>query len=282
MTVQHIDAFFNGSDGNRLYEQCWMPEDISTAKAVLIIVHGLAEHSGRYAHVAKFMVDHGIAVGTIDHRSHGKSDGKNSEFNSIDELVEDLDIFVRSIKERLPDVPVFMYGHSLGGLIATHYVIKKKPDFNGLILTGPALKIADDISPLLIKISGILAKIAPHMTTIKLDGTAISRDPAVVEKYDSDPLNYRGGIPACTAAALNQGITEANQRFGEIKLPLLVMHGAEDRLADPAGSKAIYAGASSEDKQIKILDGMFHELVNEPEKEDIMNEMVSWMEARME
>ncbi|MEE4194512.1 MAG: alpha/beta hydrolase [Anaerolineae bacterium] len=281
MTVQHIDAFFNGIDGNKLYEQCWMPEDVSSAEAVLIIVHGLAEHSGRYEHVAHFMVDHAIAVGTIDHRSHGKSDGKNSEFNSIDELVEDLDIFVRSIKERLPETPLFMYGHSLGGLIATHYVIKKQPDFKGLILTGPALKIADDISPLLIKISGLLAKIAPHMATIKLDGTAISRDPAVVEKYDSDPLNYRGGIPACTAAAMNQGIQEANARFGEITLPLLVMHGAEDRLADQEGSRAIYAGVSSDDKKIIIVNGMYHELVNEPEKEDIMNEMLEWMEARL-
>ena len=281
MAIQHIDAFFDGSDGNKIYERCWLPEDTSSVKAILIIVHGLAEHSGRYEHVAEYMIPKGIAVGSIDHRSHGKSDGKDSEFNSIDELVEDLHIFVNLIKERLPDVPLFMYGHSLGGLIATHYAIKKQPDFKGLILTGPALKIADDISPLLIKVSGLLAKIAPHMKTITLDGNAVSRDPSVVEKYNADPLNYRGGIPANTAAAMNNGIKEANERFSEIKLPLFVMHGAEDRLADPAGSKAIVEGVSSEDKTLKIFDGMYHELVNEPEKEDIMNEMLTWMEAHL-
>ena len=279
MTVQHVEAFFEGSDGNQLYEQCWMPEDLSTAKGVLIVVHGLAEHSGRYAHVGEFFVNHGYVVGALDHRSHGKSEGKNTECSSIDELVEDLDIFVARMRQRLPNVPFYMFGHSMGGLVTTQYVIKKQPDFNAVILTGPALKISDDISPLLIKLSGLLAKIAPHMTTITLDGTAVSRDPSVVEKYNADPLNYRGGIPACTASALNTAIIEANQRFAEFKLPLLVMHGAEDKLADPAGSKALFAGAGTEDKQIKIFDGMYHELVNEPEQEDIMNEMLKWMQA---
>lgn len=281
MTVQHVEDYFKGSDNNKLYEQCWMPEDLSSAKAVLIIVHGLAEHGGRYAHVGQFFAERGIVVGALDHRSHGKSDGRNSEFKSMEELVEDLDLFVQRMRSRLPNAPFFMYGHSLGGLITTLYTIQKQPDFKGVILTGPALKISDDISPLLVKVAGVLAKVAPHMATIKLDGTAISRDPAVVEKYDADPLNYRGGIPACTAGAMNSGIQEANARFGEISLPLLVMHGAEDRLADPRGSKAIAAGAVSADKTLKIFDGMYHELVNEPEKEDIMNEMLGWIEARL-
>jgi len=281
MAIIHVEDYFDGSDRNKLYEQCWMPEDLSTARGALIIVHGLAEHGGRYAHVGQFFAEQGFVVGAMDHRSHGKSDGKNSEFKSIDQLVEDLDIFVQRMRERLPDVPMFMYGHSMGGLVTTLYVIKKQPEFNAVILTGPALKISEDISPLLVKVSGLLAKIAPHMTTIQLDGSAVSRDPAVVEKYNSDPLNYRGGIPACTAGALNNGIQEANARFGEFTLPLLVMHGEKDRLADPDGSRAIYAHSGSEDKHIKIFDGMFHELVNEPEKQDILNEMLAWVEAHL-
>lgn len=279
MTVQHVEAFFEGKTGNQLYGQCWMPEDLSEAKGVLNVVHGLAEHGGRYAHVGEFFAERGYVVGALDHRSHGKSQGKNSEFNHIDELVDDLDIFVDRMRSRVSDVPLYMFGHSLGGLITTHYVIKKKPDFKSVILTGPALKISDDISPILVKLSGLLAKIAPRMTTITLDGTAISRDPAVVEKYNSDPLNYRGGIPACTAAALNQAIIEVSNRFNEFQLPLLVMHGGEDRLADPEGSRALFASAGTEDKQIKIFDGLYHELVNEPEKDMVLAEMLSWVES---
>ena len=281
MTVQHVEDYFQGKDGFKLYEQCWMPQDAAGADAILVIVHGLAEHSGRYAHVGKFFAEQGFVVGAFDHRAHGKSDGSETVLKSIDDCANDVEVFVARMRERLPGKPVFVLGHSLGGLITTIYVLKNHPDVNGILLSGAALKISDEISPLLIKVAGILAKVAPKMKTIVLDGTAVSRDSSVVTKYDADPLNYRGGIPAATAGAMNSAIQYAQEHFADFKLPVRVMFGTDDRLADPEGSKALFAAASSEDKTLKPYEGLYHEIFNEPEQETVMAECLGWMRARM-
>jgi len=281
MTVHHVEDFFQGKDGFKLYEQCWMPEDVAGADAILVIVHGLAEHSGRYAHLGQFFAGQGFVVGAFDHRAHGKSDGEDTVIKSIDDCADDVEVFVARMRERVPGKPVFVLGHSLGGLITTTYVLKNKPDVHGILLSGAALMISDEISPLLIKLSGILAKIAPKMKTITLDGTAVSRDPEVVKKYDADSLNYRGGIPASTAGAMNAAIQFAQAHFADFKLPVRVMFGTEDRLADPKGSKTLYETASSEDKTLKPYEGLYHEIFNEPEQETVMAECLGWMRARM-
>lgn len=281
MTIQHEESFFEGKDGARIFEQCWMPPEGVKPRAVMLVVHGLAEHSGRYAHVGKWFAERGFVVGALDHRGHGQSVGVDSEISSMEDVISDLDIFASSLRERVPGVPLFLFGHSMGGLIAVYYVIQRQPQLRGVLLSGAALKISDEISPLLIKVSGLLAKIAPKMKTIKLDGSAVSRDPSVVQRYDADPLNYRGGIPACTAVAMNQAIQHCQGHFDRFSLPVLVMHGGQDRLADIEGSRQMYAGAASTDKQFKEYEGLYHELVNEPEKEQVMGDMLVWMEERL-
>lgn len=281
MKVIHVEDTFNGKDGFRLYEQCWMPEDVEKAKGNLVIVHGLAEHSGRYAHVGKFFAEHGFVVGAFDLRAHGKSDGVDTVLKSINDCVDDVEVFVARMRERAPGKPLFVLGHSMGGLIVTLYGIQKQPDATGILLTGAAVKISDDISPFLLKVSGLLAKIAPRMKTIVLDGNAVSRDPAVVEKYNADPLNYRGGIPASTGGAINSAIQYAREHFAEFKLPVRIMFGTEDRLADPDGSKKFYREISSTDKTMVPYEGLYHEILNEPEQEQVMTESLAWMVKRL-
>jgi alpha-beta hydrolase superfamily lysophospholipase len=282
MSEQHIEGYFLGYKKYKLFEQSWLPQQGAAARGIIIIVHGLAEHGGRYAHVADFFTSHGFIVCVSDLRGHGKSDGQDTEFSSMNELIEDLDIFIAKQRKQYPGLPVYLYGHSMGGMIATLYVIKKQPKFNGVLLTGAALAIGDSVPTILVKIVGILGILAPKLKTVVLDGSTVSKDPLVVESYNNDPLNYRGGIPACTAAAFNSGIAEAQANLSKFRLPTLIMHGSEDKLVDVAGSELIYQLADVDDKQLKIYEGLYHELLNEPEQEQVMGDMLAWMEERLD
>jgi len=272
----YYEAKFETQDGLKLFEQSWHPEN--NANAIVAIIHGYAEHSSRYTHVAKYLVNHGYAVETFDLRSHGKSDGKNTFIRLFDEFLSDVDLFLKRVQERHQDKNIFLLGHSMGGLIASLFVVTRQPELQGLILSGAAVKISDDISPLLVKLSSIIGKILPKLPTIKLDGTAISRDPEIVKKYDNDPLTYRGGIPARTGAELNRATKMIQQQMEAIKLPLLIVHGTADRLADPEGSRQLYKRAESKDKTLKLYDGFYHEVMNEPEKERVLGDIVNWLE----
>lgn len=277
--IKHEQGTFKTNDGLDLFEQRWQPD--KDAKAVIVILHGYAEHSGRYAHVADYLVNHGYAVATFDLRSHGRSDGKNTFIRSFDEFLSDTDLFVKRVTERHPRQKLFLLGHSMGGLIASLFVVTRKPDVKGLMLSGASLKISDEISPLLVKLSSVIGAILPKLPTIRLDGTAVSRDPEVVKKYDSDPLNYRGGIPARTGAEFNRGVKQIQEQMEAITLPLLIMHGTADRLADPEGSKQLYQRAQSKDKTLKLYEGFYHEILNEPEKEKVMADIVGWVDERL-
>ena len=276
LKINNEQGTFTASDGVQLFEQSWFSK--TEPKAIVVIIHGYAEHSTRYAHVAEYFASSGFAVHTFDLRGHGKSDGKNTHVNSFDEYLTDVDTFLSRVRDSHPGKKIFLLGHSMGGAIASLYVITRQPDLAGLLLSGAAVKISDDISPFLIKISGIIAGILPKLPTIKLDGTAISRDPQIVEKYDNDPLVYRGGIPARSGAEINRSTIQIQEKMEAIKLPLLVMHGTADRLADPEGSKQLYTRASSEDKTLKLYEGLYHEILNEPEKENVMADIVAWLD----
>lgn len=277
--IQHQEGTFKTNDGINIFEQRWQP--VTEPKAVIIIIHGYAEHSGRYAHVADYLANHGYAVETFDLRSHGKSDGKKTFIRSFDEFLSDVDLFLKRVQERHPNKNIFLLGHSMGGLIASLFVVTRKPNVKGLLLSGASLKISDEISPMLVKLSSVIGAIVPRLPTIKLDGTAVSRDPEVVKKYDSDPLNYRGGIPARTGAEFNRGVKQIQEQMAAITLPLLIMHGTADRLADPAGSKQLYERAQSHDKTLKLYEGFYHEILNEPEKERVLGDIVEWINERL-
>ena len=222
-------------------------------------------------------------MGSYDQHGHGKSDpaGPKAVIDTFDGLWDDLDIFMERARERADGKPVFLLGHSMGGEIIVSYVLDRDPVVKGLLASAAAVKISDDISPLLMTVASMLSKIAPKMPTIVLDGTAISRDQAVVDKYDSDPLNYRGGVPARTGGEMNRVIKFINANMEKITLPILIMHGTADRLADPQGSKDLYARVQSADKTLKLYEGFYHEILNEPEKDQVIADMVQWLDAHL-
>jgi len=281
MSAGYSEGSFKGNDGFALFERWWMPE--GDLKGMLVIVHGLAEHCGRYAHVAEALCAQGYGVGTYDQRGHGKSDpaGPKAVIPSFDHLWDDLEVFLDRARKRGAGKPLFLFGHSMGGEVVTSYVIERKPELTGLMTSGAAIQISDDISPLVLAMAGVISKIAPKMPTIVLDGTAISRDQAVVDLYDSDPLNYRGGVPARTGAEMNRVIKIIQENLEKITLPLLVMHGTDDRLADPQGSKDLYERAQSVDKTLKLYEGFYHEILNEPQKGQVIADMAQWMDAHL-
>ena len=281
MKTKHETGEFISHDGIRIHHQGWTPQKDDDIRAVLAIVHGYAEHGGRYAHVGEYFAQRGFHVEALDHRGHGLSDGSDTFFRSIDDCVGDVDLFVTRLRERRPGRPLFVLAHSMGGLITARWVQDRQPELNGVLLSGPAVMIDESISPFLLKISGFLAAIAPKMKTVKLDGDAVSRDPDVVAKYNSDPLNYRKGVPAATGAAINSAIEAVHRNAGKFSLPVRIMYGTDDRLADPRGSIRLHAGFSSEDKSLIPYEGLYHEILNEPEQEKVMSDCLEWITARM-
>ena len=267
------------NDGTLLFEQWWRP--VAETKAVLVIVHGIAEHSGRYAYVANYMGGHGYAVATFDLRGHGHSEGDRAYVRSFDEYLSDLDQFLARVREQEPGKAIFLLGHSMGGTIIALFAITRQPDLGGLILSAAAIKLSEDISPLLVRLSPIIGRIAPKLPTIKLDSALMSRDPQVVQKYDSDPLVYRGGTLARTGAELTAAMRRIQANIEAIKLPLLIVHGTDDGLANVEGSKELYARAGSSDKTLKLYEGFYHEVLNDPEKARVFDDIVQWLEAHV-
>jgi len=273
--IQRESGNFTSFDGLKLYDQWWRPQ--SSPRASVVILHGLCEHSGRYNKAAEFLATQGYAVDAFDLRGHGKSEGIKSYIESFDNYLEDLDIFLDRVGLRLPDMPVFLLGHSMGGGICSMYCITKQPDIRGVILSAPSVKISEDISPFLQKISSMLSKLFPKLPTIKLETAALSRDPEVLKRRDNDPLVYQGKILARTGAEILRATKLIQAQMERISLPLLILHGTEDRFADVEGSKMLYAGVKERDKTLKLYEGLFHEIMNEPEKEQVLGDIVIWM-----
>ncbi|MBN2282043.1 MAG: lysophospholipase [Candidatus Marinimicrobia bacterium] len=262
----------------KIYTQSWSPEE--PPRALLFVLHGVAEHSGRYLHVAEKLVSQGIAVYTMDLPGHGKSSGKRAYIKSFDYAVGIVDYQIRKMKLEFPATPAFFLGHSMGGSLAVFYALKLSPALEGFILTSSALKISSDISPLLVKLSGFFSLIAPKMPVLKLDSQGLSRDPKVIREYNSDPLNFLGKLPVRTGAEINRSISFTMENAGRFNYPVLILHGSEDKLADYRGSETFFQKISSKDKEMKIFDSLYHELLNEYEKEEIIGLISHWILKR--
>ena len=272
------EATFEAADGLQLHERRWLPE--GDAKAVVALVHGGTEHAGRYAHVAAFLNRHGYAVGAFDLRGHGRSEGRRLFVRSSEEHLDDAERFLDRLRQSWPRGPLFLFGHSMGGTVATLLVLTRPVEVDGLILSGPFLSLGEGFSPLKIRAAKLLGRLLPHMPVEKLKAAYISRDEAVVRRYEADPLVYRGGIPARSAAAIIPAFRRIEAEEEGLRVPLLVLHGTDDRLADVEGSKRLYRRAGSADKTLKLYEGFYHEVLNEPEKEQVMEDLLKWLEAR--
>ncbi len=276
MIVHGSDTF--DSRGVRIFERWWHPD--APPRCVVAIVHGYAEHSGRYEYVGAWFAERGIAVEALDLRGHGQSEGPRALVDSFNEFLTDVSGFLRRAKERHPGVPVFLLGHSMGGAITALFVLARKPDVQGVILSGPALSNKGR-RRMMGRVLAPLAKVVPRMTLAKLPADTVSRDPAVVADYENDPLNYRGGFKLGLLAAASRSSARISRDMEAFTLPLLIVHGREDALVPVDGSEELMRRSRSQDKTIKIYDGLYHEVLNEPEKDEVLGDIVGWIEPRI-
>lgn len=272
--TEHVEGRFAGAAGGQISWQGWVPD--TPPVGVVIIVHGIAEHGGRYAHVGRRLAAEGYATYVHDHRGHGRSEGTRGNIDRMSTVVTDLETMVRSVAGRHPDLPMFLYGHSMGGLITLTYLTGKPAELRGAVLSASAVEFTG--GPKAVRAAaGVLSVLAPNAGSVALDSSQMSRDPEVVRDYDTDPLNYRGKVRVRTGAEMLAAAGRVAASLDRVTLPILVMHGSEDKVTVPAGSERLAKQAGSKDITLKIYDGFFHELHNEPDKETVFADIVRWL-----
>lgn len=276
--MQNTEGKFTGAKSTELYFQKWKPD--GETRAVIAIVHGFGEHCGRYPNVVKHFVPRGYAVYGFDHRGHGKSPGKRGHINEWSEFRDDVRAFVQLIEKQEPNQPIFMLGHSLGGLIALEYVLRHPEGLKGIIASGPLL-VQAGLSPVVIAMGKVLSRVAPSVSVkTGLDASTISRDPAVVKAYQDDPLVHGVGTPR-----LSTEITAAqnwtNAHAADLKLPLLLIVGSEDKLVPPEGGRKFFDAVTIADKQKLDYQGAYHETHNDIIAPQVMADMERWLEVHL-
>ena len=278
--MKHQEGVFVGVRKAGLYYQGWLPE--GEPKAVLLVVHGLAEHSGRYMNLVNRFVPQGFAVYGIDHLGHGRSEGRRLVLERFADYTEPLKTYSAMVRCWQPGKPVFLVAHSMGGLIGATYLLTNQEELAGAILSGPAVKAPGSIPAATIFIGRVLSLLFPGMGIVER-GTAdeICRDPAVVAAYLADPLGYQGKMTARLGAEMLGAMERLRREAGRIKLPLLILQGSADRLVDPAGARILYDGVASTDKRLIVYDGFYHEVFNEPEHDRVLDDVEQWLEAHL-
>ena len=275
--IQNDDGVFAGAAGGEIYWQCWLP---SEPIGVVVIAHGLAEHSGRYAHVGLRLANANLAVYALDHHGHGRSTGTRANIIRMAHVRADLHELINRATAQQSELPAFLLGHSLGGLIALDYVISTgASDLTGLLVSGAAVDPSVG-SPIQRLVAKLFSSLTPNVGVMALDSTAVSRDPEQVARYDADQLNYHGKVRARTGAEAFAAAQRVAARLGSIRLPLLIMHGTADRLASPDGAKLIAAKVASADVTLKLYSGLYHEIFTEPEKDDVLDDVAEWLVRR--
>ena len=277
LLFRHEEGFFQARGGLRLFEQYWQPDK---PRAVVVIVHGYAEHSSRYASVAADLAGNDYSVFAFDLRGHGRSQGARCFVKRFDEYLSDLGEALSRARRMWPGKQVFLLAHSMGGLISTLYVTRENPGLGGIILSAPSLMLGNDFSPFKIRLVLFLSRWLPRLPTFHLKSSSLSRDEQVVRHYQRDEFVYHGRTPVRTAAEIICATREIQGRMERIDLPLLILHGGDDRMSDAAGSRKLYANASSTDKQLKVYDRLYHEVMNEPEKDAVLEKISSWLNER--
>ncbi|MEM7358046.1 MAG: lysophospholipase [Pseudomonadota bacterium] len=263
------------STENGLYYRHW---PASNCKGVVVLVHGLGEHCERYNAIAAALNNAGYALCSMDLPGHGQSEGVRGHIDRFEDYRNAALTLHEKASAWYPDAPVFLLGHSMGGLIATHILLDHQSLFQGALLSGAAIQSPQEPPGWQVAIIKGVATIAPKAGMLVLDASGISRDEKVVETYMNDPLVNKGKLSARFLVEMFNTMEECRTRAGEIILPIRIMHGGEDVMTAPEGSQLLFDSISSEDKEIEIYDGLYHEIFNEPEAEDIYAQVIAWLD----
>ena len=272
-----MDVFewkWKSRDGLELLARGWKPEN---PKAVVVLVHGLGEHSNRYQHVAQAFNASGYAMQAFDVRGHGDSGGARGHTPAYESLMNDITDFIDDARKRYPGLPVFLYGHSMGGNQAINYSLRSPQVLKGVIATGPWLRLAFDPPVAKIMVAKILNGIAPSFSLASgLSQEALSRDPEVVRKYATDPLVHDRISVKLYTSLYGNGLW-ALEHAADLKIPMLLMHGSADKLTSAPASQEFAKKAGSL-VTLRIWDGFYHEIHNEPEKAEVIQAMIAWLD----
>jgi len=277
--VEHVDGCLDGVEGVELYWQGWLPSLESSGgppRGVLLICHGMGEHSGRYATVVDALVPDGWAVYGLDHRGHGRSGGVRVHVSHYADFLADLDTFRRMVATRHETRP-FLLGHSMGGQIALAYALDHQDDLAGLVLSAPALQ-APPVPRAVRAVATALARVTPRLRRAVVDIATISRDEAVVTDYRTDALVHQGHPTIALSLALAEQMTLLPARVRDLRLPLLVQHGTDDRICPPDGSRALAESVGTDDLTVRWYDGLWHEIYHEPEREQPLGDLREWLD----
>jgi alpha-beta hydrolase superfamily lysophospholipase len=275
-TAAHREGAFPGVGGVSIFWQAWLPP--GPCRGVVVIAHGAGEHSGRYLHVADRLVGEGYAVYALDHRGHGRSMGPRALVDRMDNLVADLDTLVVQASNAHPGLPVFLLGHSMGGTVSLCYALRHQDRLDALALSGPLAAI--DEPPAVVRIAAkVLSALIPRLPAIGVDPSLVSRDPAVVQAYRDDPLVRHRKLPVRTVAELAAAVESFPGRAPEITVPTLILYGTADQVCPTEGSVMLGNRIGATDRTIKSYPGLYHEILNEPEQEQVMDDLCAWLDA---
>lgn len=271
------EAWLDGRGGVRIFARLW--EARGSPRASLVICHGVNSHSGQYVRAAEEFAAHGYAVTALDLRGRGRSEGERFYVESIDDYVSDLSQAIELARSRHPDRPLYLLGHSAGGVVAATYALEHQHRLSGLICESFALHVyAPDVA---LKLVEGASHVIPHVHVLKLKNRDFSRDPEWVAVLDADPLTQGEVQPVQTVAALARAGERLEREFVRLTLPLLILHGTADKATRPDGSQLMFDSVGSPDRELKLYEGYYHDLLNDLGRERVMADIIDWIDARL-
>lgn len=260
-----------------LYFRSW---EIETPKAAIMLIHGLGEHCQRYDHVAEIFNNAGYALYSMDLPGHGRSEGPRGHLQSFGVFQQAALSLTQSLQAKYPNLPRFILGHSMGGLIVSRFLLDHQSEFDGALLSGAAIQSPQEPPAWQVSLIKGIAKLFPAARMLQLDASGISRDAKVVEKYMNDPLVSKEKLSARFLVEMTNTMEEVKQRANNITLPMLIMHGSDDLMTATSGSRLLHDRCGSTDKQLRLYEGLYHEIFNEPEQNMVLDEVVTWLDQR--
>ena len=279
MAVTRTEKTFEGVGGITIVYDVWMPD--SAPRAVVVLAHGYGEHARRYDHVAQRFGEAGLAMYALDHRGHGRAGGKRVRVRHIKEFVSDYRTLVLTARKENPGLPIIVLGHSMGGGIAFAYGAQHPDEYDLMVLSGPALAAHTSVSKFKAVLGKTVGSILPDLPIEKIEAAMVSRDPQVVADYESDPLVYRGKVPAGIGKALLIVGETMERKAPGITAPLLVVHGEDDQLIPVEDSRRLVACIGSTDVELKVYPELYHEVFNEPERDQVLDDVITWITSRL-
>jgi len=276
---QHQEGTFAGAGGLALYYQAWLPLG-QTHRAVLVNLHGLGDHSGLYPRLADYFPERRTAVYAYDMRGNGRSPGQRAYLRSWDEYRGDLQAFLTQVRHWEPDLPIFVLGHSLGGLVVLDYALHRPEGLAGVIASAPPLgKVG--VPPLLMALGRVMSRIWPRFSLeVGMDLSGLARDPAVVDAVLADPLFHRRGTARLSTEVTNI-IGRVQAGAASLAVPLLVLHGSDDRMVPPDGSREFFRKVSYPDRALREYPGAYHGLFADTGHQEVLADVEEWIEGRL-